>query len=356
MTINDEVHDFLRSRRARLTPDMVGLPTGGGLRRVPGLRREEVAMLAGVSVDYYNRFEAATSPAHPKPSSTHSPGPSASTRPSTATSTTSPGPPTRARSKRRPRATRTRPSAQQRRSDSMTGIPAFVQNGRLDVLAMNALARELYHQGSEDPQPTNFARDLFLDTAAPETRSRTGRTASTTDAILRQEAGRDRTGASSGIIGALTVGSAVFRRIWATHTVRFHRTGVKQFHHPAVGDFELSFEAMERPRPGRTHPYRLLDAAGLPNLTTHSRSSARSAPLPSATGPPSADRPGDPRTPHHDQEEDLQMSTWTENALARIGAAGELRIAGTRADGTLRNPVIIWGVRVGNEFFVRSVR
>lgn len=249
MANRDDVRDFLRSRRARLTPDMVGMPTGGGLRRVPGLRREEVAMLAGVSVDYYNRFERGNLA-----------GASAGVLEALAKAlrlteaerehlldlarAANEGPLPR----RRARAAPLRPSVQQL-LDGMTGIPAFVRNGRLDVLGMNALALEIYHpEGRTSPEGTNFARYRFLDEEAPQVVGDWEQMAEDTVAILRQEAGRDpHSRELADLIGALSVGSEEFRRMWAAHDVRFHRTGTKRFHHPAVGDFELSFEAMELP-------------------------------------------------------------------------------------------------------------
>lgn len=249
MANSDDVHDFLQSRRARLTPDAVGLPTGGGLRRVPGLRREEVAMLAGVSVDYYNRFERGNIA-----------GASASVLEALAKAlrlteverdhlfdlarAANEGPLPR----RRARATTLRPAVQQL-LDGMTGIPAFVRNGRLDILGINALALEIYHpEGRTSPKATNFARYLFLDPEAPALLGDWEEMAADTVAILRQEAGRDpHSRELADLIGELSVGSQEFRRMWAAHNVRFHRTGAKRFHHPAVGDFELSFEAMELP-------------------------------------------------------------------------------------------------------------
>jgi transcriptional regulator with XRE-family HTH domain len=248
MSLTDDVHEFLAGRRARVTPEMVGLPTGGGFRRVPGLRREEVAMLAGVSVDYYNRLERGNIA-----------GASDAVLESLATAlrlddaerqhlldlarAANQGPVPR----RRRSTTRLRPGVQQL-LDGMTGIPAFVRNGRLDILAMNDLARELYYGEGDSPAPTNFARYLFLDPSAPEETADWETMAADTVAILRQESGRDPHNRDlSLLIGDLSTQSAVFRTMWAAHEVRFHRNGVKHFTHPAVGEFDLSFEAMELP-------------------------------------------------------------------------------------------------------------
>ena len=248
MSLKDDVHDFLESRRARITPDMVGMPTGGGLRRVPGLRREEVAMLAGMSVDYYNRFERGNLA-----------GASEAVLESLARAlrlddaerqhlfdlarAANQGPIPR---RRRP-APKLRSGIQQL-LNGMTGIPAFVRNGRMDVLAMNDLARELYHPGGGAPEPSNYARYLFLDPAAQESTADWAGMAADTVAILRQESGRvPHDGDLASLVAELSAGSSEFRAMWASHEVRFHRNGVKHFTHPSIGQFDLSFEAMELP-------------------------------------------------------------------------------------------------------------
>jgi transcriptional regulator with XRE-family HTH domain len=245
MDNRNEIRDFLTSRRARITPGQAGLPAYGGNRRVSGLRREEVAMLAGVSVDYYTRLERGN--AH---------GASDSVLESLAralqldeaerahlfdlvhTNTASKP----ARPARQP----IRPGVQ-RIIDAMTGTPAYVRNGRLDLLAANRLGRALYSPiFSSQAQPANTARFLFLDPAAPEFFTEWERHAQDTVAILRSEAGRhphDR--ALSGLIGELSTQSQSFRIWWAAHNVRFHRSGVKHLHHPVVGDLTLSFEALD---------------------------------------------------------------------------------------------------------------
>lgn len=248
MSISSDVHEFLQSRRARLTPEMVGLP-GGGMRRVPGLRREEVALLAGVSVDYYNRFERGNIA-----------GASESVLDSLARALRLDDVERQhlfdlARAanagsipRRRTPPKGLRPGVRQL-LDSMTTVPAFVRNGRLDVLAMNDLARALYQAERRDGEPDqNFARYLFLDPRAPRELDDWEDMAQDTVAILRQESGRDpRSRELAELIGSLSVGSPEFRRMWASHDVRFHRSGVKRFQHPAVGTLELSFEAMDLP-------------------------------------------------------------------------------------------------------------
>lgn len=248
VTISSDVQEFLKSRRARITPQMAGLQTYGGIRRVPGLRREELAMISGISVDYYNRLERGNLS-----------GVSGGILESLARSlqlddaerdyffdlakAANTSPPRQ----RRRSTQKVRPSVQHL-LDGMTGVPAFVQNGRLDVLAMNDLARTLYHAEDEDTEPVNFARYLFLDDTSLAQLTAWDPMARDTVAILRQEAARDpHSRELSELIGELSTRSEKFRELWAEHNVRFHRTGVKSFHHPAVGSFELTFQALQLP-------------------------------------------------------------------------------------------------------------
>ncbi|MFK4836238.1 helix-turn-helix domain-containing protein [Microbacterium sp. ZW T2_14] len=248
MTNSKDVQEFLKSRRARLTPEMAGVPTYGGIRRVPGLRREELAMISGMSVDYYNRLERGNLS-----------GVSDSILESLARAlklddaertylfdlarAANASPP-----RQRRRVTqKVRPSIQHL-LDGMTGIPAFVQNGRLDVLAMNDLARALYHSDDDRDEPVNFARFVFLDESSVTQLTAWDAMAEDTVAILRQEAARDPHNRDlSDLIGELSTKSEKFRKMWAQHNVRFHRTGTKSFRHPAVGQFELTFQAMQLP-------------------------------------------------------------------------------------------------------------
>ena len=245
-----EVSEFLSTRRARITPDRAGLPAYGGNRRVPGLRREEVAMLAGMSVDYYTRLERGNLG-----------GVSESVLESLARAlqldeaehahlfdlarTANAGTTPRTRRSATPTV---RPSVQ-RILDSMHGVPAFVRNGRLDVLAANALGEALYSELYANPaRPVNHARFAFLDPRATRFWADWDRAAHDTVAILRSEAGRhpyDR--GLTDLIGELSTRSDVFRGMWASHDVKFHRTGAKVFNHPVVGPIELEFEAFELP-------------------------------------------------------------------------------------------------------------
>jgi transcriptional regulator with XRE-family HTH domain len=245
----NEIREFLASRRARLGPEQAGLPIYGANRRVPGLRREEVAMLAGVSVDYYTRLERGnlrgTSEAVldglaralqlDEAERTHL---FDLARAANATQ----------RTRRRPGPQRVRPGVQ-RMLDAMTGAPAWVRNGRMDFLAGNRLGYALYSEMFTDPvRPANNARFVFLNPRSMEFFVDWERAANDIVGLLRAEAGRnpyDR--ALTELVGELSTRSETFRTRWAAHDVRFHRTGRKQLHHPVVGDLDLSFEAMELP-------------------------------------------------------------------------------------------------------------
>jgi transcriptional regulator with XRE-family HTH domain len=250
----DDIREFLTSRRARITPEQAGLPAYGAKRRVAGLRREEVALLAGISVEYYTRLERGNAR-----------GASESVLEGIAralqldeaerahlvdlvriANTTHPA--------RRPTQQRVRPSVQ-RILDSMTGTPAFVHNGRLDILYANQLGYALFSEIFRDPvRPANAARFFFLDPRATEFYVEWENIANDIVALLRAEAGRDPYDRGlSDLIGELSTRSEEFRVRWATHNVRFHRSGVKHFHHPVVGDLTLTYEALDLPAsPGLT--------------------------------------------------------------------------------------------------------
>jgi transcriptional regulator with XRE-family HTH domain len=249
-----DLREFLISRRAKVTPQQAGLPTYGGHRRVPGLRREEVSLLAGVSVEYYTRLERGNAQ-----------GVSESVlealtralqldeaerahlfdlaRRSSATA------PARRRS-----AQAVRPGVQQL-LDAMTDVPAFVQNGRLDVLATNTLGRALYCDLFDADvvrggagRPPNHARYTFLDPRAAEFYPDWNLAARTGVALLRAEAGRrpdDRV--LTELIGELTTRSDRFSALWAAHDVRRHTNGTKHFSHRVVGDVTLDYETLELP-------------------------------------------------------------------------------------------------------------
>jgi transcriptional regulator with XRE-family HTH domain len=254
MTINEEIREFLVTRRARITPEQAGLPAFGGKRRVPGLRREEVSLLAGISVEYYTRLERGNAR-----------GVSESVLEGIAQAlqlddaerahlfdlvrTVSVSGPAR----RRRAQQRVRPSIQ-RLLDSMT-VPAFVQNGRLDVLYGNRLGRALFPDlFPDDGQATNGARNVFLNPHSVDFYKEWETIANDVVALLRTQAGRDPYDRGlSDLIGELSTRSEDFRVRWARHDVRFHRSGTKHFHHPVVGDLTLTYEALEPPGdPGQT--------------------------------------------------------------------------------------------------------
>jgi hypothetical protein len=137
----------------------------------------------------------------------------------------------------------------------MTGSPAIVQNGRLDILYANPLGEALFSELFRDPAlPPNSARFVFLDARASGFFLEWENVASDVVAMLRAEAGRDPYDrALSDLIGQLSTRSEEFRVRWAAHDVRLHRTGVKRYHHPIVGDLTLAYEALELPAdPGQT--------------------------------------------------------------------------------------------------------
>lgn len=249
MDARAEIREFLTSRRARLTPDAAGLPAYGGNRRVTGLRREEVAMLAGVSVDYYTQLERGRL-GGVSDSVLESLGRALQLDEAERAhlfdlarlANGSPGTP-----RRRPAAGSVRPPLQ-RMLDAMTDAPAWIRNERFDLLASNALGRALYSPIVEMTGPVNTARYVFLEPSARTFYGDWERTASDCVATLHSTAGRtpyDR--ALTDLVGELSTRSTEFRIMWARHDVRFHRTGLKRLHHPAVGDLELTYEALELP-------------------------------------------------------------------------------------------------------------
>ena len=126
-------------------------------------------------------------------------------------------------------------------------MPAFVRNGRLDILGANRLFRALYSEHFDGAaQPVNTARFVFLDPRATTFYVDWDRVANDVVAVLRAEAGRDPYDRElSDLVGELSTRSELFRKLWAAHNVRNHDTGLKRFHHPVVGELSLTFEAME---------------------------------------------------------------------------------------------------------------
>ena len=249
MDTRNEIREFLASRRARITPEQAGLPAYGGNRRVAGLRREEVAMLAGISAEYYVRLERGNVRGV---SEDVLEGIARALRLdeaerahlfdlARAANTT--GPP-----RRRPAQERVRPSVQ-RILDSIVGAPAFVRNARLDVLAANRLGEAFYSELYADPvRPANSARFVFLNPRATGFFLDWETIADDAVGILRAEAGRDPYDRRlCDLIGELSTRSEEFRVRWAAHHVKLHRTGVKRFRHPVVGDLILDFESLDLP-------------------------------------------------------------------------------------------------------------
>ena len=252
---SSEIREFLLSRRARITPQQAGLLAYGTNRRVPGLRREEAAMLAGVSVDYYTRLErgnlagASESVLDALARALHL---DEAERAhlfdlARAANASAPG-------RRRTGSNRIRPGVQ-RVLDAMIGAPAWIRNGRADILAANTLGAALYAPVFDDPaRPASTARFTFLSPQAKEFYRDWDRTARDMVAVLRAAAGRDPYDkALSDLIGELSTRSEEFRTMWAAHDVLFHRTGRKNLHHPVAGDLDLTYEAFELPsEPGLT--------------------------------------------------------------------------------------------------------
>ena len=250
MDINDDLSEFLSSRRAKLTPAQAGLPDYGGRRRVPGLRREEVALLAGMSAEYYKRLERGNatgvsdsvidgvSRALQLDEAEHS---HLYELIRTANAGTHP-------QRRRQSRTRTQLTVgMQQTIDAMSTVPVFVQNGRLDAIATNKLGLALFSEMFDGARPpVNAARFVFLDPRAQTFYRDWEANTRQIVAILRTEAGRspyDRQ--LSDLVGELSTRSELFRKLWGAHDVREHRSGIKSVHHPVVGDLDLTYQSMD---------------------------------------------------------------------------------------------------------------
>ncbi|HEU4758201.1 MAG TPA: helix-turn-helix transcriptional regulator [Agromyces sp.] len=249
MDNRSEVREFLMSRRAKLSPEQAGLPAGPN-RRVSGLRRTEVAVLAGVSVEYYSKLERGAIA-----------GASASVLDAISTALqlddterahlfdlarAADGIPVSGRPRRRTaRQGPARPSLQWT-LEAITGGVAFVRNQYQDLLATNALGRAFYSPLIGDGGRTpNLARFQFLDPASRDFYPDWERFAEMCVAIMRAEAGRnphDRT--MQDLVGELSTQSETFRTLWGAHDVRTHGTGTKRFIHPLVGELTLAYEEL----------------------------------------------------------------------------------------------------------------
>jgi transcriptional regulator with XRE-family HTH domain len=247
MSRKDDVREFLISRRAHITPAQAGLPDYGGERRVPGLRREEVALLAGVSLDYYTQLERGNLR-----------GASESVlnaiaralqltdverehlidlaQPTTATPLA-----------RNPKPARTSVRASVQRVLDNLAVPAVVCNAQQDLIASNLMGRVLFSPHFESDRP-NLARFIFLDPRARDYYADWPLACSMTAAMLRLEAGRDPLNSQlTALIGELSTLSPQFRRDWAERDVHEHRTGRKVYRHPDVGAIDVTFDVFELP-------------------------------------------------------------------------------------------------------------
>ena len=244
-----EVREFLMSRRAKVTPADAGIAAGDN-RRVAGLRRTEVALLAGVSVEYYAKLERGAIA-----------GASASVLEAIAEALqlddterahlfdlarAADGIPTSGRARRRAtRVSVSRPSLTWA-LDAITDGVAFVRNQQQDLLATNALGRVFYRQLIGDGGRTpNMARFQFLDPASREFYPDWDLFAQMCVDVMRAEAGRDpHDRGLQDLVGELSTRSETFRRLWGAHNVRTHGTGTKRFHHPDVGELVLAYEEL----------------------------------------------------------------------------------------------------------------
>ncbi|WP_432511541.1 helix-turn-helix domain-containing protein [Kineococcus sp. SYSU DK001] len=257
MDNRSEVRDFLMSRRAKVTPAAAGLPAGVN-RRVAGLRRAEVAILAGVSVEYYSRIERGDIA-----------GASASVLDAIGTALkldeteqahlldlarAADGVPVSRRARRRTDKAATPSPSLRWTLESITGGPAFVRNARQDLVALNALGRAFYAPaigdgdgvaGGAGARPVNLARFQFLDPASRDFYPDWEVFAQMCVAVMRADAGRDpHDRAMQDLVGELSTRSEVFRRLWGSHDVRTHGTGTKRFHHPVVGEVTLAYQEL----------------------------------------------------------------------------------------------------------------
>ncbi|GAA4979972.1 transcriptional regulator with XRE-family HTH domain [Nonomuraea thailandensis] len=240
-----ELADFLRTRRARITPDRTGLPADDRPRRVPGLRRDEVARLAGVSTEYYTRLEQGRA-GNPSPEVTEALARALQLDPAEREHLTN----------LLTRPARHAPISPQRvrpglhlMLQALDHVPAFILGRRTDVLAANRLAREVLTDFDALPATQrNLARYYLLD---PEARTRTGdweRIAAETVAMLRLEAGRHpRDRRLADLVGELTLRSPEFGTWWNDHRVLRRTHGAKHYHHPLVGELHFSYESLQPP-------------------------------------------------------------------------------------------------------------
>ncbi|MFC8091547.1 helix-turn-helix domain-containing protein [Streptomyces sp. NPDC057301] len=261
-----ELSEFLRTRRARLKPEDVGLPDYGRHRRVPGLRREELAQLAGVSVAYYTRLEQgngrnvsaevldAIARALRLSDAEHS-------------HLTHLAKPKQHKKKPATRTEQVRPALRQL-LDSIDGVPAYISGRRSDILAWNRMAAAVFGDWSELPaQERNWARLVFLKPEYRDLFVEWEQKASDMVAFLRMDAGcHSDDPRLSALVGELSLKSEEFRRLWANHDVKEKSYGVKRLRHPLVGELALNFES-----------FRLSDGTEQVLITYHAEPGSASA-------------------------------------------------------------------------------
>ncbi|MEU1201548.1 helix-turn-helix domain-containing protein [Streptomyces sp. NPDC005813] len=241
-THRNELGDFLKARRKDLSPAMVGLAQDGGRRRVTGLRREEVALLASISTDYYTRLEQGRRQASvavldaiarvlrlnddERGYMLELAGKDAE-RP------------------RRQAAQRVQPQLRQL-LDDLTHIPAMILGRRMDVLAWNPLAAALLGDFENVPEKQrNYVRMVFLDPSVRALYRDWTEVAQTGVAQLRMEAARDpKDPRLTALVGELSMRDEDFREWWGAHRVVTRGMGTKVLRHPVVGDLILDWNTL----------------------------------------------------------------------------------------------------------------
>ncbi|MFK0114627.1 helix-turn-helix domain-containing protein [Streptomyces sp. NPDC090994] len=261
-----ELSEFLRTRRARLKPEDVGLPSYGRARRVPGLRREELAQLAGVSVAYYTRLEQGNG-RNVSAEVLEAIARALRLTDAERAHLTHLAKPKQQRGRHAVRAQQVRPALRQL-LDSIDTVPAYITGRRTDVLAYNPLASALF--GDWDRMPAlerNWARLVFLRPDYRELFVEWDGKASDIVGYLRMDAGcHTDDPLLASLVGELSMKSATFRRLWAAHDVKEKSHGVKRMRHPLVGELTLSFET-----------FRLVDDADQSLITYHAEPGSPSA-------------------------------------------------------------------------------
>ncbi|GLX39346.1 DNA-binding protein [Streptomyces roseochromogenus] len=284
-----ELGEFLRSRRARLRPEDVGLPDYGRHRRVPGLRREELAQLAGVSVAYYTRLEQG-----------HGQNVSAEVLDAIARALRLDGtesahlnhlasPRIRGRRSRARRPQQVRPGLRSL-LEAMDGVPAYLVGRRQDVIGWNPLAAAVFGDfGAMAPAERNLVRLVFLDPATAELYAEWECRACEVVSNLRMYAGQFPDDEQlSALVGELSVKNEEFRRLWAAHTVADNKThGVKRLRHPLVGELSLSFETLTLPDDPAQFLVTYHAEPGSPSADALRMLSSWTAPSPAAAPPAS---------------------------------------------------------------------